>query len=40
MNKVELVTAMAEEADLSQKDAEKGLKAFTDVVAKELKILS
>ena len=37
MNKTELVAAMAEEAQLSKKDAEKALKAFTDVVAKELK---
>lgn len=37
MNKTELVAAMADEAGLSRKDAEKALKAFTDVVAKELK---
>lgn len=37
MNKTELVAAMAEEAQLSKKDAEKALKAFTDAVAKELK---
>ena len=37
MNKTELVAAMAEEAGLSKKDAEKALKAFTDVVAAELK---
>ena len=37
MNKTELVAAMAEQADLSKKDAEKALKAFTDVVAEELK---
>ncbi len=37
MNKTELVAAMAEEAQLSKKDAEKALKAFTDVVAMELK---
>lgn len=37
MNKTELVAAMAEQADLSKKDAEKALKAFTDVVASELK---
>lgn len=37
MNKAELVAAMAEKADLSKKDAEKALKAFTDVVAEELK---
>ena len=37
MNKTELVAAMAENAELSKKDAEKALKAFTDVVAEELK---
>lgn len=37
MNKMELVAAIAEEAGLSKKDAEKALKAFTDVVAGELK---
>ena len=37
MNKAELVAAMAERADLSKKDAEAALKAFTDVVAEELK---
>lgn len=37
MNKTELVAAMAEKAELSKKDAEKALKAFTDVVADELK---
>ena len=37
MNKTELVAAMAEQAGVSKKDAEKTLKAFTDVVAKELK---
>ncbi len=37
MNKTELVAAMAEQAGLSKKDAESALKAFTDVVAKELK---
>ncbi len=36
MNKTELITAMAEQAGLSKKDAEKALKAFTDVVAEEL----
>ncbi len=36
MNKTELVAAMAEQAGLSKKDAEKALKAFTDVVASEL----
>ena len=37
MNKTELVAAMAEQAGLSKKDAEKALKAFTDVVSEELK---
>lgn len=37
MNKTELVAAMAEQAGVSKKDAEKTLKAFTDVVAAELK---
>ena len=37
MNNAELVTAMADQAGLSKKDAEKALKAFTDVVADELK---
>ena len=36
MNKTELVAAMAERTELSKKDAEKALKAFTDVVAEEL----
>ena len=30
MNKTELVAAMAEQAGLSKKDAEKALKAFTE----------
>jgi DNA-binding protein HU-beta len=37
MNKAELVAAMAEASGLSKKDAEKALKAFTDVVSDELK---
>ncbi|HIU77747.1 MAG TPA: HU family DNA-binding protein [Candidatus Pelethocola excrementipullorum] len=37
MNKTELVTAIAEQTQLSKKDAEAALKAFTDVVADELK---
>ncbi len=37
MNKTELVAAIAEQAGLSKKDAEKALKAFTDTVAEELK---
>ena len=37
MNKTELIAAMAEQAGVSKKDAEKTLKAFIDVVAEELK---
>lgn len=37
MNKTELIAAMADQAGISKKDAEKALKAFTDVVAEELK---
>lgn len=37
MNRTELVSAMAEKAELSKKDAEKALKAFTEVVAEALK---
>ena len=37
MNKTELVAAIADQAEISKKDAEKALKAFTDVVAEELK---
>ncbi len=37
MNKTELVAAMAEQADMTKKDAEKALTAFTEVVAKELR---
>ena len=37
MNKTELVAAIAEKTELSKMDAEKALKAFTDVVAEELK---
>ena len=35
MNKTELVAAIAKKTELSKKDAEKALKAFTDVVAEE-----
>ena len=37
MNKTELIAAIAGQAEVSKKDAEKVLKAFTDVVAEELK---
>ena len=36
MNKAELVDAIAEKTELSKKDSEKALKAFTEVVADEL----
>ena len=36
MNKTELIAAVAEKAELSKKDAEKAIKAFTDVVSEEL----
>ena len=37
MNKTELIAAIAEKTELSRKDAEKSLKAFTEVVEEELK---
>ncbi|MCI8376806.1 MAG: HU family DNA-binding protein [Lachnospiraceae bacterium] len=37
MNRMELVAAIAEQTELSKKDVEKALKAFTDVVTDELK---
>ena len=37
MNKTELVSAIAEKSELSKKDSEKALKAFTEVIAEELK---
>ena len=36
MNKTELIAAIAERAEISKKDAEKALKAFTEAVADEL----
>lgn len=36
MNKIELVTKMAEEAGISKKDAGKALKAFTSIVQNEV----
>ena len=36
MNKTELIAAMAEQAELSKKDAEKALKAFVDIIGEEL----
>ncbi|MCI7813908.1 MAG: HU family DNA-binding protein [Lachnospiraceae bacterium] len=37
MNKTELIAAVASKTELTKKDTEKVLKAFTDVVAEELK---
>ena len=37
MNKTELIAAMADQAGISKKDAEKALGAFVKVVADELK---
>ena len=37
MNKTELIAAVANKTGLSKKDAEGAVKAFTDVVAEELK---
>ena len=37
MNKAELVSAIADKTGLSKKDAESAVKAFTDVIAEELK---
>ena len=37
MNKTELMAAIAEQAEISKKDAEKALKAFVDVVTEQLK---
>ena len=37
MNKTELVEAIAKATKLSKKDSEKAVKAFTEVVTKELK---
>ena len=36
MNKTELVAAIAEKTELTKKEAEKALKAFTDIIAEEL----
>lgn len=36
MNKTELISAMAEKAEISKKDAEKALNAFTNIVADTL----
>ena len=37
MNKTELVAAIAENAEISKKDAEKAMKALIDVITEELK---
>ena len=37
MNKTELITAICEKTNLTRKDADAALKAFTDVVTDELK---
>ncbi|MGN1148575.1 MAG: HU family DNA-binding protein [Lachnospiraceae bacterium] len=37
MNKTELIAAIADQAEISKKDAEKALAAFTGVVTEELK---
>lgn len=37
MNKAELIAAVAENADMTKKDAEKAVKAFVDVVTEQLK---
>lgn len=36
MNKTELVAAVADKAEISRKDAERAIKAFTDVITEEL----
>jgi len=36
MNKTEMITAIAEKAELSKKDAEKALTVFTNIVADTL----
>ena len=37
MNKADIVSAVAERAGLSKKDADKAVAAFTDVIAESLK---
>ena len=37
MNKTELIDAIAKKAEISKKDAEKALKAFTETVTAQLK---
>jgi len=38
MNKAELIAAVAENAELTKKDAEKAVKAFIEVVTDERKV--
>lgn len=37
MNKAELITAIADRAEIAKKDADAAVKAFTDIVTEELK---
>ncbi len=37
MNKTEFIAAVAEKAEMTKKDAEKAVAAFTEVVAEQLK---
>ncbi len=37
MNKAELITAVAKKAELTKKDAEAAVNAFTETIGKELK---
>lgn len=37
MNKTELIAAVAEKAELSKKDAEKAVKALTDISSRSVK---
>ena len=36
MNRTEMIASIADKANISKKDADKALKAFTDTVAEEL----
>ena len=40
MNKTELIAAVAEKAEFSKKDAEKAVKAFTDVIADDEAVIT
>ena len=37
MNKIDFIAAISEKAGISKKDADKAYKAFTDIVASELR---